>query len=243
MAKGLSTWARSVKPLVAAQKRAKMDRSPFIESESVAMTKSAETRLPIHPILAERWSPRGFDPARPVTHEQLVMLFEAARWAPSSLNLQPWHFIVAQRHEEIAFARMLACINEGNRAWASNAAILIITVASMLRREDVPNRHAYHDVGLAMGNLLAQATAMGLSGRLMGGFNPDAARELYRIPAGYEAVTALALGYRAAPEALPQDIRDRDLAPRVRKPLEAFVFSGDWGQPAALDQGEEASVG
>jgi nitroreductase len=211
-----------------------MDARPFSGKLQPNMNKTAVTRVPIHDMIARRWSPRAFDPERPIEREKLLSLFEAARWAPSSSNLQPWHFIIAEKTDAAAYDALLACINERNQRWAADAPVLVIAVAAMMRNAERPNRHAWHDVGLAMGNLLAQATAHGLYVHQMAGFSPDKARETYAIPEGYEAVTASAIGYRAPPETLPDDLRERELAERKRKPLTDFVFGGAWGATAPL---------
>ena len=197
---------------------------------SNAINKDAVTRVPILDALARRWSTRAFAD-RAVEAEKLIAVLEAARWASSSLNLQPWRLIVATKADPAAYARLLDCLKEGNQHWASRAPVLILTVAHVERKPGVPNRHALHDVGLAVGNLAVQATALGLYLRQMGGFYPEKARETYRLPADYEPVTTIALGYRADPDDIPEDLRERELAVRQRKPLGEIVFNGDWGVP------------
>jgi nitroreductase len=193
------------------------------------MTTPAETCVPIHDLIAARRSPRAFD-ERPVDRELIVGLLEAARWAASSRNAQPWNFLVATRDDPDEYARMLACLSERNQRWASRAPVLMITVATVEEADGRHNRFAWHDVGLAVGNLSIQAMACGLHLRQMGGFSADTARETYAIPATHEPVTALAIGYPAAAAVLPDDLRERELSPRERKPLEEIAFSGSWGQ-------------
>ena len=196
--------------------------------------KQAKSDYPIHPLLRDRWSPRAFAP-RPVETEKLRTILEAARWSASGGNLQPWAFIIAQqRAEPDAFARMVACLAEGNAPWAAQASVLGITVASLYRRPDVLNRHAWHDVGLATQNLVIQATALDLHVHLMGGFSADKAREAFAIPPEYEAVTMFALGYLGDPNSLSERNRESEGAPRTRRPLAEFVFSERWGESAAL---------
>ncbi len=197
------------------------------------MTTPADTCVPIHDLIAARRSPRAFD-SRLVDPQIVVGLLEAARWAASARNSQPWTFLVATRDDPEAHARMLACINERNQRWAGSAPVLMITVAALNHPDGRPNRFAWHDVGLAVGNLSIQATACGLRLRQMGGFNAELARETYAIPATYEPVTALAIGYPAEPDILPDDLRERELAPRLRKPLDEMVFGGTWGQKSSL---------
>lgn len=193
------------------------------------MEKPATTDHPIHELFRRRWSPRAFA-SRPVEPEKLASLFEAARWAPSSFNGQPWHFIVATKDDLAAFDRLLKCLRPQNIQWAQNAPVLIIAVAQLSLEEGRgPNRHAFHDVGLANENLVLQAVALGLVAHQMAGFFPDKARETFDIPEGYEAVTAIAVGYPGDPEDLPPEVKARELQPRERRPLSAFVFSDAWG--------------
>ena len=196
--------------------------------------KKASIDYPIHELLAERWSPYGFED-RPVAQADLRSLFEAARWAASSYNEQPWNFFVATRENPTEFARLLSCLVEGNQAWAKAAPVLALGVVSLkFARNNKDNRAAVHDLGLAAGNLLVEATARGLCVHQMIGILPDKAREVYQIPEHYEAWTAMAIGYKADPAKLPDALKERDLTPRQRKPLSQFVFTGKWGQPSPL---------
>ena len=202
------------------------------------MQKLAETRYPIHELLRERWSPRAFAD-RMVEPEKLRSLLEAARWAPSSFNEQPWSFIVATKEHPGEYGRLLSCLVEGNVRWAQHAPVLMLSVARLaFERNQKPNRHAFHDVGLAVENMVIQATALGLAVHQMAGFHVDKARELFSIPDGHEPVAALVLGFPGDPAGLPEDLRERERAPRIRKPLESFVFSGQWGQPSRLVHGK-----
>lgn len=198
------------------------------------MEKLANNRYPIHDLLQRRWSPRAFAD-QTVEPGKLQSLLEAARWAPSSRNEQPWHFIVATQEDPDQFADLLDCLTEGNRRWAHTAPVLILTLAKLFyERTGNPNRYAYHDVGLAVANLVTQATALGLYVHQMAGMHKEQARTVFDIPAGYEPVTALAVGYLGDVQVLPEDFRERELAPRTRKPLNAFVFGGRWGQTSPL---------
>jgi nitroreductase len=197
-------------------------------------SKKAVTDYPILPILAERWSPYGFE-ERPVTEADLCSLFEAARWAASSYNEQPWNYLVATRENSAEFGRLLSCLVEENQAWAKKAPVLILGIVSLrFARNNQDNRAAVHDLGLAAGNLLVEATTRGLSVHQMIGILPDKAREIYQIPEHFEAWTALAIGYKADPINLPDALRERDTALRQRKPLNKFVFTGQWGHPMPL---------
>ena len=196
--------------------------------------KKASTDYPIHELLAERWSPYGFED-RPVAQADLRSLFEAARWAASSYNEQPWSFFVATKENPEEFARLLSCLVEGNQGWAKAAPVLVLGVVSLnFSRNNKDNRAAVHDLGLAAGNLLVEATARGLCVHQMIGILPDKAREVYQIPEHSEAWTAIAIGYKGDPAKLPDALKERDLAPRQRKPLSQFVFTGKWGQPSQL---------
>ena len=197
-------------------------------------TKKAVTDYPILPILAERWSPYGFQD-RPVSEADLRSLFEAARWAASSYNEQPWNYLIGTRENPAEFGRLLSCLVEANQAWAKEAPVLVLGIVSLrFARNNQDNRAAVHDLGLAAGNLLAEATTRGLSVHHMIGILPDKARELYQIPDHFEAWTAMAIGYKADPTKLPDALRDRDMALRQRKPLNKFVFTGRWGHPMPL---------
>ncbi|MCI0392204.1 MAG: nitroreductase family protein [Acidobacteria bacterium] len=193
--------------------------------------KKASTDYPIHEILAQRWSPYAFED-RPVPEADLRSLFEAARWAPSSYNEQPWSYIVATKDDPEQFQRLLSCLVDGNQVWAKAAPVLALGVVSLrFARNAKDNRAAIHDLGLAAGNLLVEATARGLFVHQMIGILPDKAREIYGIPEGFEAWTGIAIGYRGDPTTLPEGLKERDLAPRQRKPLREFVFSGKWENP------------
>jgi len=196
--------------------------------------KKAVTDHPIQQVLAERWSPYGFED-RPVSEADLRSLFEAARWAASSYNEQPWNYLVATKDNPQEFERLLSCLVETNQAWAKAAPVLVLGVVSLqFAKNNKSNRAAVHDLGLAAGNLLVEATARGLSVHQMIGILPDKAREVYHIPEHYETWTAMAIGYKADPAKLADALKERDLAPRQRRPLGEFVFTGQWGQPSPL---------
>jgi nitroreductase len=171
--------------------------------------------------------------------EKLRSLLEAARWAPSSYNEQPWSFIVATKDGPEEHGRLLSCLVEGNVRWAQHAPVLMLSVATLaFERNQKPNRHAFHDVGLAVENLVIQGMTLGLFVHQMAGFHVNKAREEYGIPEGHEPVAAIAIGYLGDPGRLPDDLRERELAPRTRKPMESFVFSGRWGQASPLVHGK-----
>ena len=195
--------------------------------------KPAPADHPILDLLARRWSTRAFSD-RSVDRETIASLFEAARWSPSSGNGQPWSFLVATQDDPAEHERMASVLVPGN-AWARKAPVLALSVAALDRAAGKPNRHAYHDVGLCTENLVIQAHSMGLAIHMMAGFNADMAREVFEIPARYDPVTMIAIGYPGHPDSLPEDLRAKDLAPRQRRPISEFVFSGKFGQSAGLE--------
>jgi nitroreductase len=198
------------------------------------MQKPANTSYPIHELLRVRWSPRAFS-SKPVEPEHIPSLFEAARWASSCFNEQPWNFILASQEHPAAHQQLVSCLVEGNQVWAKQAPLLVLTVAKMtFAHNGKPNPHAVHDIGLAVGNLVVQATALGLVLHQMAGILPDRIKTLYAIPEGYEPVTGLAIGYPGDSSSLPVALREKELAPRERNPLSTFVFSGTWGEPSGL---------
>ena len=202
-------------------------------SLSPLSAKKASSEYPIQRLLSDRWSPYGFED-RPVPEADLSSLFEAARWAASSYNEQPWTYFVATRKTPAEFERLLSCLVPANQAWAKAAPVLVLGIVSLqFVKTHKENRAAVHDLGLASANLVVEATARRLSVHQMIGILPDRARELYLIPEHSEAWTAMAIGYKADTDSLPDALRERDLAPRQRKPVSQFVFTGSWGQPAS----------
>lgn len=199
---------------------------------SIPEPKKPRLDHPVHELVALRWSPYAFAD-RSVDVADLRSVFEAARWAPSSYNAQPWRWIVARREEPEAFGRLLSCLVEGNRLWAKRAPVLALGVfVRDFAHNGKPNRAAQHDLGLAAGNLCAEATARGLVVHQMIGIQPDRARELYGLPDDAEALTGIAIGYVGAAEDLDEKLRERDRTPRSRRPLAESVFGGAWGRPA-----------
>src|SRR6266851_8883182 len=187
------------------------------------MEKPAQTDYPILELLKRRWSPRAFSDQM-VEPEKLLSLFEAARWAPSSFNEQPWYFIVATKQEPEEHARLLSCLVEKNQQWARLAPVLMVSVAKLnFEKTGKPNRHAFHDVGLAVGNMIVQATALDLFVHQMAGFSPERVREIHGVPDGFEPVAAMAIGYAAEADVLPESFRQQELAGRSRKPIASFV--------------------
>jgi nitroreductase len=194
----------------------------------------APADAPIHELISHRWSPRAFD-GRPVEPEKLRSLFEAARWAASSYNAQPWYFIVATKDDPENFKKVLDSFVEFNQGWAKGAPVVALSVAAnKMPHDGSQNRHALHDVGQAAANLALQATAVGLQVHQMAGILPEKAREIFSIPADYEAVAGFAIGYPGDPASLPDALRERENAPRDRRPASSFVFTGSWGKVSPI---------
>ena len=199
------------------------------------MEKPAETTYQISDLIKRRWSPRAFTQV-PVTAGQLHALFEAARWAASSFNEQPWRFVVATQQEEDKYQALLGLLNERNRGWAGRAPVLILSVAKLtFDRNGKPNRHAYHDVGQAFANMALEATHLGLAVHAMGGFDVAKAREDLAIPEDYDPVAMIVVGQSGDFDDLPDELKADELAPRTRNPSKDFVYSGKFGEPMPFE--------
>ncbi|MEZ4224837.1 MAG: nitroreductase family protein [Polyangiaceae bacterium] len=186
----------------------------------------------LHDPMASRRSPRSFS-ERPIGDTDLQALFEAARWAPSCFNEQPWRFMVARRADGEAFAGLLACLVEQNQAWAKEAQALVLSLAvEQFKLDGRPNRWAQYDVGQAMAQLVLEAQCRGISAHQMGGFSVDKVRELYALPATVTPMAVMALGYAAPVASLDGEARDFEVAPRRRQPQSEFVFSTRFDQAA-----------
>lgn len=194
------------------------------------MSKPAPTEHPVHPFVVERWSPRAISPA-PVSEEVLRSLFEAARWAPSCYNEQPWAWIVATTAEPEEHAKLLSCLVDFNQMWAKTAPILAVAITrDHFLKNGSANLHAGHDLGQAAAWLTVEATSRGLVVHQMGGLLPDKVRELYQVPAGWTPLTALAIGEEGDPATLPEALQGAERAPRTRRPLAQSVFTGAFGR-------------
>ena len=198
------------------------------------MKKPASSGHPIHELIRERWSPRAFLD-KPVEEAKLLSILEAARWAPSSYNEQPWFFLVARKMDPSEFAKLLGCLVEANQAWAKAASVLMISVVKRtFDHNGKPNRCALHDVGLASENMVLEAVAQGLAAHGMAGIEMEKIRELYGLPENCEAVAGWAIGYAGEPEMLEGTLRERELAPREWRELGEFVFGAKWGETAKV---------
>ncbi len=183
---------------------------------------------PNHPILElfqQRWSPRSFAD-KPVAKETLLSLLEAARWTASSRNEQPWRFIITTKDNPAEYKKLLACINETNQVWAKNAPVLLLAITKThFSSTGTLNKYAFYDVGAAVTNLIMQATAMDLYAHQIGSYSAEKAHQTYNLSDDYQPVVAVALGYLGQPEALPDSLHTKEVAPRERKPLDELVLS------------------
>ena len=193
------------------------------------MKKPATNDHPIVPFLRDRWSPVAFS-SRQVERAKLMSLFEAARWSPSCFNAQPWSFVIAEKHHPKEHEQILACLMEGNRAWAECASVLVIAVATRDFDRGGDNFWASYDLGQAVAHMTVQATALGLSMHQMGGFDRAKATEVLAIPEGHFPVAAMAIGYYGEEVALPEALRGRETALRRRKPQWEFVHQAVWNR-------------
>jgi nitroreductase len=185
------------------------------------------------PIFLERWSPRAFD-NRDVSPADLAKVFEAARWAASSSNAQPWRFLVGTRESE-THKKIHEALVDFNKEWAGHAPVLILgTALAVSPNSGKPNAYALFDLGAASSYLTLQAASQGLVAHQMAGFSHETARSLLGIPENYALGSVIALGYQGEPAVLPNPkLLERELAPRERKPLNEIVFSS-WDVPANL---------
>lgn len=196
------------------------------------MKKPAATRVPIHEIIANRWSGRAYDAARAVTKEQIIALLEAARWAPSCYGDQPWRFVVWDKNADAAaWQQAYACLAPGNQGWAKDAPVLLVCADSLFNHNGQPNRWAQYDTGAAVENLCLQAEALGLMAHQMGGFDPDNARVLAGVPEQFTLMAMVTVGYAADMAQVSAEARERELAPRKRRELNELFFAGGWGKP------------
>jgi len=205
---------------------------------NLASPPSSKIADPSHEVLAlvaERWSPRAFAD-RPVEPEKIRQILEAARWAASSYNEQPWRYLVATKDDPETYERLLGCLNAGNQEWAQTAPVLMLSFykQSFSHNDTPPNRCAEHDVGAASAQLTMQATALDLYVHQMAGINRDAIRDTYEVPDDFAPMAALAVGYLGDPSRIPEKFHDGEHAKRTRRPLDETVFSATWGDTAAL---------
>jgi nitroreductase len=197
------------------------------------MQKPAITSVTIQETIANRWSPRAYDATKPVTHEQIIVLLEAARWAPSSYGDQPWRIMVFDKTSNPqAWQAAFDCLVSSNQSWAKDAPVLLLGCANtVLEYNGDANRFGQYDTGAAIENLCLQATHLGLMAHQMGGFKSDLAREKFNIPAQFTPMAMLTVGYVGDANNLPDELKAREFAERKRKPLGELFFDGMWNQP------------
>ena len=198
------------------------------------MDKKATTSVPIHDLIANRWSPRAFSDEM-VSAETVAAIFEAARWAASAFNNQPWTFIVANKDNADAHQQMVDCLMPGNQSWAGSAPVLAFVVAKTIidaagDKPARPSGTATYDCGLAVGQLTIEAARHDLHLHQMAGINRDKVIETFNIPADHHVICGLAIGHVGTLDSLANDsLRAREQAPRSRKPLSEIVVSS-WGE-------------
>jgi nitroreductase len=183
--------------------------------------------LPVHELISRRRSIRAFS-ERSIEEHTLLQLFEAARWAPSSRNEQPWRFIAARKEESASFKKLSDCLHESNRTWASQSAALVMVIAQTNfsgEHHHHENEHAWFDAGLAVANMTLQATSLDIFMHQMGGFDIEHAKKEFAIPDNYEPIIIIAFGYQGNPDLLPEKLKERELKPRRRKDLSELIYS------------------
>ena len=185
--------------------------------------RTAPTEHPVLDVLAGRWSPRAFDAQNSIDEAKLATALEAARWSPSANNTQPWRFIVARRGTAL-HAQIVDALMGFNQAWAGNAAVLIIAVAETATEDGTPITHAVYDLGQAVAHFSVQAHNDGLYVHQMSGFDPEVVREFADLAPRFSAITAIAVGEFGDVEALPEVLQEREVAPRVRRPIAETVI-------------------
>ncbi len=190
--------------------------------------KSLEVKLPqihysVHPLIQKRWSARSFS-EKVISEHDLYSLFEAASWASSSMNEQPWLFWYAQKNNPSAFKKFSDCLLPGNKTWAEKADVLVLNLASKnFEKNGALNRHYLHDCGAANTTLLLQAASLDIYGHMMGGFDMNKTIETFNIPDYLEPNCFIALGYLDEPTKLDEPFLTREITPRTRKPLTSFI--------------------
>lgn len=197
------------------------------------MKKPAITQVPIHDLIAARWSGRAYDASRRVDHAQVLALLEAARWAPSCYGDQPWRFVVWNKAEDASgWQRAFDSLSPGNQGWVKDAPLLVLVTADTLfNHNGQPNRHAQYDTGAAAENFCLQAEALGMMAHQMGGFNADLMREVAGVPAQYNLMAMISVGYPADPATHSAEVSERENTPRKRRALGELFFAGTWAKP------------
>ena len=192
--------------------------------------KIAPTEVAIDALLAGRWSPRAIS-NQAVSREELHRVLEAARWAPSSYNMQPWRFLTFDRnHDEAAFQKAFATLVPFNQGWNANAPVLICVLAKTVTPKGDVNRTAAYDTGAAGMSLVLQAHALGLVAHQMAGFDTNAFREAFSPPDDVEVIAMISLGHHGDRASLDEVLLERENAPRSRSEIGEIAFDGAWGK-------------
>lgn len=179
------------------------------------------------PAIASRRSPRAYDPAHEMGAEQLQAILEAARWAPSSGNRQPWAFLVGRRGDEV-FKGIYEALDPGNQIWANRASVLLVTFVEHQESVTETDAGRAYDLGLAVGQLSIQAQSMGLITHQMGGFSKEQIRREFQVPEHLHPMTVIAVGIEGDVDDLPDHLAAREVAPRVRRDHQEFIFTNGW---------------
>ena len=190
----------------------------------------------INELIKNRYSTRAYS-ERPVEKEKLIELFKAAQRAPSSMNEQPWQFIITLKSDKESYNKLFATLSEGNKIWAGKAPVLIlVTAKKIVERTGKPNRYSFYDTGSAVALLSLQALQAGLYIHQLGGFNAKKAAIALKVPDDFEPIVVLVIGYRGDVNELPENLRVREKAVRTRKPMDEVVFFGEFGRAFISDR-------
>jgi nitroreductase len=196
--------------------------------------KPAKTSVPVHQLIADRWSGRAFK-TDAISRDQILAMVEAAHWAPSCFNYQPWRFLVWDKnHDAEAWQQAFDCLSDGNREWVVDAPVLLLACSDteFSKRPGRTNRWGQHDAGMASQNLHLQAVALGLMSHPMAGYDKDKIRQIFAIPERYDLLAMIAVGHPVdSADSVDEKRRERELEPREREPLGSRFFDGHWDKP------------
>ena len=195
--------------------------------------KKIDTQEKMVELITNRWSGRSFDEKKPVAHQHIISLLEAARWAPSCFGEEPWRYIVCDKtSNEAAWGKAFSCLVEGNQSWAANAPVLILALANTVFSHNKElNRWSQYDTGAASMSLCVQATSLDLMVHQMGGFSAEKAAELFSIPDQFTSMAIMAVGYQLPEDEITAEMMERESSERQRNPLAEQFFDGEWGRP------------
>ncbi|MEI6061125.1 MAG: nitroreductase family protein [Bacteroidota bacterium] len=200
--------------------------------QNINTKKKPALDYPVHPLIEARWSPRAYSP-EPVEDKKLQSIFEAARWAASASNLQPWYFLVGMKGDEV-YDKIFSTLVEFNKMWVINAPVLVLAIARNTNAKGEPNKSYAYDLGQSVAILSLQAMAEGIYTHQMTGFDSGEAARLLEIPEDYSVLVAFTLGYRSDPEILHPNLEKLEISPRERRPAGETVFTGSFGNKACF---------